>query len=381
MRRMRKTGLAAACVLLPAVLGCKSSPAQYKSGEAERDTPARAAPAQGRVLKHRIAVLPFRDASGRRELADAATDILVTELFQSGRFVVIERDRLKEVLQEQELEGVVTPETLAKAGQALGAELFFTGSITNFELDQKHSSFNTPSGVPYGPGGIPSVPIDSDKSHVAVTLDGRIMDTTSARIIFAENASSSRDEKKVSIGGSYRQKEEMYGRLVRFAVSDLVHKMVAQMQTQPWIGRIAHINEQGIFISGGQEVNMRAGDKFQVIRRGQPIYDPGTGELIGYEEQPIGSLEVTTVQEKLSIARAVDGNGFEIGDVLRSGPAAAAVASGAGGHAPAAKPAAAKPSPAAGAAPAASAKRFCSSCGKELPANAKFCGACGAQVN
>jgi hypothetical protein len=298
--------------------------------------------------------------------------------------VVVERDRLKEVLHEQELEGVVTPETLAKAGQALGAELFFTGSVTNFQLGQEDSSFHTPGGIPYV-SGIPSVPIESRKSHVEVTLDGRIMDTTTARIVFAENSSSSHDEKKVSFGSSPRERQETYGRLVRFAVGDLVRKMAAQMQTQPWSGRIAHLSEQGIFISGGQDVNMQAGDRFQVVRRGQAIYDPASGELIGYQEQPVGSLEVVTVQEKLSIARAVDGTGFEIGDVVRSGPAAPAVArvtpGGAGAVAPAATgtPAAKAVAPS-GTAPPAEAKRFCSSCGKQLAPGAKFCGACGSPV-
>lgn len=118
-------------------------------------------------------------------------------------------------------------------------------------------------------------------------------------------------------GGTSKQRTETYGRMVRAAVRALVRKMIAETGSLPWSGRIAAITEQGVFVNGGRDVNMAAGDRFQVIRRGKAINDPATGQLLGYEERLLGTVEVVSVQDKLSVAKSTGGSGFEVGDVLR----------------------------------------------------------------
>ena len=75
----------------------------------------------------RVAVMNFENNSTWRywgnNLGRAAADELVTQLFQTGSFSVIERSQLAAVLDEQDLgaSGAVDTSTAARIGQLLGA--------------------------------------------------------------------------------------------------------------------------------------------------------------------------------------------------------------------------------------------------------------------
>jgi len=85
--------------------------------------------------KIRIAVMPFKIGNIKNwwgwgwDPGEGISDMLVTELVNSGRFSVVERERLDEVLQEQNLarEGVVNAATAARIGRILGVQLFVFG--------------------------------------------------------------------------------------------------------------------------------------------------------------------------------------------------------------------------------------------------------------
>jgi hypothetical protein len=65
-----------------------------------------------------------KSAYGQGRLGTAASDILVTELVKSGKFIVVERDRLNKVMEEQKFQsqGMTDPATVAKLGQVMGLE-------------------------------------------------------------------------------------------------------------------------------------------------------------------------------------------------------------------------------------------------------------------
>lgn len=86
--------------------------------------------------KRKIAVLPFDEAAGRKTvLATYIPETLVTNLFQLGRYEIVERQLLDKVIDElkrQNSEGAFDPETAAKVGQIAGVEAIVTGTITEF---------------------------------------------------------------------------------------------------------------------------------------------------------------------------------------------------------------------------------------------------------
>lgn len=132
--------------------------------------------------KARIAVSSFTDktAKGYYEIGDGLADMLTTALFHSNRFIVLERQQLGEVLQEQDLgaAGRIKPGTEAPVGQIEGAELLVTGAVTEFEPNAGAVGGGVIfGGLPIGLGG------GGKRAHLAI--DMRVIDARSSRILTA----------------------------------------------------------------------------------------------------------------------------------------------------------------------------------------------------
>ena len=86
------------------------------------------------------------------------------------------------------------------------------------------------------------------------------------------------------------------------------------------VGKVAYIaaDTGEVFINVGTQARVTPGDRFRVLREGDAITDPDTGERLGATEAPVGVIEVVeTMRAKLSRARLVEGD-VEPGDVVRS---------------------------------------------------------------
>ena len=117
--------------------------------------------------KMRIAVARF-DNKTPYLVGWGMSDMLVSALFRTNKFIVLERENLDAVLQEQKLSavGVIDEKTSIPAGMLEGAAFLVIGAITEFEPNAR--------GVKTPVGGV-------QQSHVA--LDMRIVDSTTGRIV------------------------------------------------------------------------------------------------------------------------------------------------------------------------------------------------------
>ncbi len=91
-----------------------------------------------------------------------------------------------------------------------------------------------------------------------------------------------------------------------YAADDLnvqVENMVEQL-TSLLSGEVVKGTEKEVYIALGQQDGIMPGAVFEVIRRGAPL--KVGEEIIGYEETPLGKVEVTKVREKMSICRLVE---------------------------------------------------------------------------
>lgn len=112
------------------------------------------APPSG-VDRLRVGVPPFetndKDIFGYsvtgNELSQMAADQMTTLMFKTGRFIVVERAQMNQLLREQNLEGIVKDGELAKMGQVRGIDYMLLGKITNFRIKREDTSTD------YGVGG------------------------------------------------------------------------------------------------------------------------------------------------------------------------------------------------------------------------------------
>ncbi|MBI4652343.1 hypothetical protein HY745_13925 [Candidatus Desantisbacteria bacterium] len=87
----------------------------------------------------RVCIMDLEDKSGEQHsgwhnVGTGIADMMVTALVKTNKFMVIEREKLNKIMEEQQLgaSGAITTQTAAKIGQLLGVNYIITGSVTEF---------------------------------------------------------------------------------------------------------------------------------------------------------------------------------------------------------------------------------------------------------
>lgn len=78
-----------------------------------------------------VGVLPFTDTDDTKSLGSSASELVGAQLGMSGNLVLIERSQLDAILSEQGvgLTGAVDPQSAAKLGNLIGAQILVTGRV------------------------------------------------------------------------------------------------------------------------------------------------------------------------------------------------------------------------------------------------------------
>src|SRR5262245_38857520 len=181
--------LVAALVAAVSVERAPAQSATVRSGSSQSIQEAQQESALG--PKARVAVAQFRDKTGKGwwtgQIGDGMADMLATALFNSSRFIVLERQQLNSVLREQDLAaaGRVKKETAAPIGEIEGAELLVTGAVTEFDpgasgMKAGVGGFGLPS---WATGALGAVSGGFKQAHMAI--DMRVIDTKTSRVVAA----------------------------------------------------------------------------------------------------------------------------------------------------------------------------------------------------
>jgi curli biogenesis system outer membrane secretion channel CsgG len=103
------------------------------------------APIMSQGPKLRVAVVRFKDKSayGKGRLGGAAQDILTTELARADKFIMITRQDLDLLQDEQDLakSGMIKAGTGAKSGEVMGVNAIVTGVVSQFGVKQKSATY------------------------------------------------------------------------------------------------------------------------------------------------------------------------------------------------------------------------------------------------
>lgn len=169
--------------------------------------------------KARIAIANFEDKTSgtgqyRAEFGRGLADMLSAALFNTNRFIVLERQQLSYVLAEQDFgaTGRVRPETAARIGEIEGADLLVVAAVTGFD-----------PGVSGGGGGLdllggllpgPAAAVASVLGSIAggfktayVAIDVRLVDAKTGRVVAATSA----DAKATSFSGALGTSATSFG--------------------------------------------------------------------------------------------------------------------------------------------------------------------------
>lgn len=271
--------------------------------------------------KKLIAISKFENKSnwsGQANLGTGMTEQLTDALMKSGHFILLERQDIEGVLEEQNFgaSGRTTSEGGAKIGKLNRAQILIKGAITEFSQQESGG------GQGFNYEGF-NIDFQSSKAHVGVIV--YLYDTSTGQII-----ASQRCEGKAESGGivwSYSEadfnfgssgfKETPLGKASQMAIDKSVYFIVMKMAALPWQGRVVTVKGGLVYLNTGASGGIQVGDLFDVYREEEGLVDPETGLYLGAEQTFIGQVEVLEVQDKFSKATPLKGQGFEKNNIVK----------------------------------------------------------------
>lgn len=276
--------------------------------------------------KKRVAVFDFEDKTDKtygwaghyKDAGDGMADMLVTALVKSGRYIVIERSELANLMKEQELglTGAVTEQTAARVGELLGAELAIFGTITEFGYSEGGKDLK-----------VRGFKIGGKTTTAAVAADVRMVGTSTGEIVAAESIRETEDKKGLTLsnndwayGGHSAFDETLVGKATRKAIDKIVEHLDEQAPNIPWRAKVVMAQGEQVIINAGASGGVLVGHQFIVMRPGEELIDPDTGLSLGSLETKVGEIEVVNNMMgdgKASQCKVLSGSGFERGDIVR----------------------------------------------------------------
>lgn len=214
-----------------------------------------------------LAVLDLEGKNVDQSKAEAVTDLLRTELFNTGSFKVIERQKVRQIIEEQRFQssGMTDTDRAVEIGRLLNVQKIMIGTVTQLGS--------------------------------TCIINTRIVDVQSAAVVLAEAV-----ERR---GGE----EELPS-----AIAELATTISFKVGLE---GSIIRLGSDEVFIDLGQADGIKLGQKFAVIRHGDVITDL-EGRVIGATNEDIGFIIVSKVQDRFSVASVVKHSvPFIKGDIVR----------------------------------------------------------------
>ncbi|MBN2307359.1 MAG: hypothetical protein JXR94_00210 [Candidatus Hydrogenedentes bacterium] len=261
-----------------------------------------------------IAATKFKSTSGIHWDAGEALGAMLSEsLMATGRFIVVERAEVDDLIKEQDLgaEGRVTQATAAKFGNMLGASILVMGTVT--QLEEQAAGQGGGVGVPLP--GVGSVSLGGGKMTAYVKINLRLVDTETGKILSTHNADGTATAK--SRGGGLgvkgftlngeESKKTPIGQACQDAIDQAVAHIIKTMESVPFYAKVADISGSDITINAGTNRNMKPGMVLEGYKVVKEIKDPDTGLVISVQEEKTGAIRIREVQEKISVAEKIEG--------------------------------------------------------------------------
>jgi curli biogenesis system outer membrane secretion channel CsgG len=265
-------------------------------------------------LKRTIAVLPFEDNTslGESKAGEAASAMILGVLSRSGRFIIVERSNLEEVISEQALgqSGAITLESAVQAGRISGVQAIVLGSVESLDY-----SYNRKD-------------LDSEKKDWGISLMGsrgfaeincRLVDVVTGEILFSGRASGSHlrpglgiRTEEFDINDEHSLDETVVGVSLRKAANKMAADIVESVDRIRWYGKVIKSVEGNIYITPGINNGLEIGTRLRIIpfTIRDDIEDIETAESIA-------EIEVTGfVGTRLATAQLVSGSEIKSGYIV-----------------------------------------------------------------
>ena len=262
-------------------------------------------------LRYSISVSKFENKagwSGQWDIGNAFGEIMTAALQESGKFIVLgEKDMRGEAMAEQDLATsgrMAGGKKAPKTGQMTPAQLLVKGAITHVQ-DSTSGGGAGVNVMGFKVGG------STDKAEVNATI--YIMDSTTGQVKAQTKVVGKAGRKGLNLGYSGSSfggdvagfKKDNVGKATEDAVAQAVQFLEKQLEKIPWEGTVIKGGDK-VMINRGSREGVSVGQVFSVGAV-TTLTDKDTGEVLDTEMKQAGKIKVTSVKEKISYCKVLDG--------------------------------------------------------------------------
>ena len=264
-------------------------------------------------IKHAVGVVDFQNDAGyhsRWKLGYNLSILLESALFDTGRFVLVEREKLGIIMGEQDLAAsgrMAQASQVAQTGKLRPAKYIATGALTEVEENESggHGGFN-----------IKGIRVGGSKADAKLTIIAKLIDSTTGEIIAKKRITGEAGRARLNLGiskGGFKGDiggfaKTPLGEAAQDCINQAAKFFAIQMEELPAGGAVIMVKDGRVIINRGEQYNFRNGMVLAMTEEGEDLIDPETGELLEKAEgKQIGTIRITKTSKKVSYCEVIDG--------------------------------------------------------------------------
>ncbi len=272
------------CVAVLLAALATSSQAQRKTQIVESAKPTQVP--DGKTIKRKVAIGRFSNETQYAKgvfydkendpMGKQALDILSAKLAASGKFLLLERSDLAQLLEEAK-----KSENGESGLQSIGADYLIIGSITEF--GRKNTGKE---------GVFTSTKMQTVEAAVAI----RLVDVSTGLIVYSDEAKGQAQittRSTLGVGGRADFDATLSDKAISEAIGQLVENIINKCTDKPWRTFFLTYDADAQMIAGGASQGVKEGDTFAVKTRGKKVKNPQSGMMIELPGKQVGTVTVT----------------------------------------------------------------------------------------
>jgi curli biogenesis system outer membrane secretion channel CsgG len=244
-----------------------------------------------------------------RQILEGSNSLLTTAIQRSGRFDIVAREDLAEIIKEQDLAESgnvdVSDPQAARPGRLAGAGYVATVTVDNFQDVTSRANFAGQFGEEA-----------SERRTIQIQATLKIFDSTTgtlkepATITFERSAL---DDVLPGVQQQGRATNALIGTVTREFASEAANEILNRLAPAKVIAYTMGVAT----INRGEGTGIEPGQFWELFFPGEAMIDPDTGENLGSEEIPVGWAKVVSVQPKFSRIQVIQDFGIDRGTIAR----------------------------------------------------------------
>lgn len=257
--------------------------------------------------------------------------LLIEKLVRGGKYTVVDRSALEELLKEQKAEDTKDMDAYALAariGRMVGLDAMIIGGVTQYGVEDQGKEAKAHGGTLGGA-------LKTRKAKAQVEITAQVFNVTNGQVMgsFVGKGESSRTGDITVIAGHGQSKgamemlssefaDSLLPEATRAAVDQVSKELDAFTAQIPELrlaidGRVAEVNGTQLTLNVGKKNGVKPGDQLTILRDPPIPADPGPRALAALPQR-IGLATITEVSEVYSTAVLPGTAEVKVGDRVRS---------------------------------------------------------------